>query len=256
MAMRKQNLEHEDFIAIRQQARSITRPSIDAKIDRAVGEIRAFCAGKNVAYAWSGGKDSLALGHIAELAGVTECILGICDLEYPAFLSWVTAHMPDGLSVVNVGLDMDWLAANQGMLFPRNAGTAAHWFSRVQHRAQRRYYNANNLDALLVGRRRSDGNFVGRNGENWYSADGVVRYSPLADWSHADVFALIDHYRLPMPPFYDWPRGFRCGTHPWPARQWCPSITDGWREVYAIDPSIVQYAANWLPSAEHFLGAM
>lgn len=255
MAARKQSLEHEDFAAIRRQARAMPKAAIDAKIERAAGEIRQFCRGKNTAFAWSGGKDSVALGYVADLAGVSDCVLGICDLEYPAFLAWVTAHMPDGLEVINTGLDMDWLAANPDMLFPQNAGIAAQWFARVQHAAQRRYFRARGLDVLMVGRRRSDGNFVGRQGENWYSADGVLRYSPLADWSHADVFALIDRYGLPLPPFYDWPRGYRCGTHPWAARQWCRGIGHGWREVYTIDPDVVRFAAGWLPSAAEFLEA-
>lgn len=254
--MRKQSLEHADFVAIRNAAsQTITKAAIDAKIERAVGEIRAFCKGKNAAFAWSGGKDSVALGFIADLSGVPDCVLGITDLEYPAFLAWVTAHMPDRLEVINTGLDLEWLSANIGMLFPRDASTAANWFARVQHSAQRQYYRKYRLDVIMVGRRRSDGNFVGRAGENWYSADGVLRYSPLADWTHADVFALIDHYHLPLPPFYNWPRGYRCGTHPWAARQWCRSIADGWREVHSIDPSIVRQAAAVLPSAAMYLEA-
>jgi 3'-phosphoadenosine 5'-phosphosulfate sulfotransferase (PAPS reductase)/FAD synthetase len=256
MANRKQSLEHEDFAAIRSGARGISRAAVDAKVERAVGEVRAFCRGKNAAFAWSGGKDSIALAAVCDLAGVPDCVLGITDLEYPAFLAWVTAHMPDRLEVINTGLDLDWLAANPGMLFPHNASVAAQWFARVQHTAQRQYYRRNQLDVILVGRRRADGNFVGRDGENWYSADGVLRYSPLADWSHAEVFAVIDRFGLAMPPFYDWPRGYRCGTHPWAARQWCRNVAHGWHEVHTIDPTIVRQAAERLPSAAEYLGSL
>lgn len=252
---RKQSMDHADFVAIRQEAvRKIPRAVIDAKIDRAVEDVRQFCRGRKVAFAWSGGKDSQALQLVAQLAGVDECVLGICDLEYPAFLRWVTAHMPARLEVINTGLDLGWLARNPSMLFPQSAATAAQWFARVQHAVQRAYYRRHRLDAILLGRRREDGNFVGRGGQNWYECDGVVRFSPLADWTHADVFAAIDHYSLPMPPFYDWPRGYRCGTHPWAARQWCASVDDGWREVRSIDPEIVATAATLIPSAAEFLG--
>lgn len=251
---KKQALEHEDFLAIRRAAtRKISRAEIAAKAARAAEDINRFCRHKSVAFAWSGGKDSVALGYVAGLAGVSECVLGITDLEYSAFLAWVTAHMPDRLEVINVGLDLEWLAANPSMLFPANASIAAHWFAKVQHTAQRKYYRQYHLDVMLVGRRRSDGNFVGRNGENWYSADGITRFSPLADWSHADIFALIDHYGLKLPPFYEWPRGFRCGTHPWPARQWCKHIWQGWHEVYTIEKGIVERAASVIPSAAEYL---
>jgi 3'-phosphoadenosine 5'-phosphosulfate sulfotransferase (PAPS reductase)/FAD synthetase len=254
MDAKKQSLEHEDFVEIRNQARqTITRSAMHAKVERAVSEVQAFCRGKNAAYAWSGGKDSIALSVVCELAGIPDCVLGITDLEYPAFLAWVTANMPSQLEVINTGLDLDWLMANQSMLFPQTANVAAQWFSKVQHTAQRQYYRANKLDVIMVGRRRSDGNFVGRDGQNWYSADGVLRYSPLADWTHADVFACIDHFGLKMPPFYGWPRGYRCGTHPWAARQWCRGTWNGWLEVFAIDPLIVRDAAKRIPSAAHFM---
>jgi 3'-phosphoadenosine 5'-phosphosulfate sulfotransferase (PAPS reductase)/FAD synthetase len=250
---RKQAMTHEDFLALRDRARSeVSRAQIDAKIDQAAEAVRAFCRGRNAAFAWSGGKDSLALALVAEAAGVRECVMGICDLEYPAFLAWVTDHMPERLEVINTGLDLGWLAANPGMLFPQDAATAAQWFAKVQHTAQRRFYRARGLDVLLLGRRREDGNFCGR-GADWYESGGVVRFSPLAGWTHADVFAAIDHYGLSLPPFYSWPRGYRCGTHPWAARQWCNSVAHGWSEVHAIDPAIVRAAADVLPSAAEYL---
>jgi 3'-phosphoadenosine 5'-phosphosulfate sulfotransferase (PAPS reductase)/FAD synthetase len=255
MDLKKQALEHEDFAAIRDRARrEISRATIISKAERAAGEIAAFCRGRNAAFAWSGGKDSVALAAVCQLAGVADCVLGITDLEYPAFLAWVTANMPPRLEVINTGLDLDWLADNPSMLFPQSANVAAQWFSRVQHTAQRQYYRAHGLDVIIVGRRRSDGNFVGRDGQNWYSADGVLRYSPLADWSHAEVFACIDHFGLSLPPFYDWPRGYRCGTHPWAARQWCRGVAHGWQEVHSIDPAIVRHAADRIASAAQFLG--
>lgn len=68
---RKQHLQHADFAAIRARARvQITPVAIAAKIDRAVEDVRAFCRGREAAYAWSGGKDSVVLALVAELAGV------------------------------------------------------------------------------------------------------------------------------------------------------------------------------------------
>ena len=48
------------------------------------------------------------------------------------------------------------------MLFPQDSATAAKWFSIVQHRAQAQYYKENDLDVLLLGRRRADGNYCGK----------------------------------------------------------------------------------------------
>ena len=167
-----------------------------------------------------------------------------CDLEYIAFLDWVEEHKPEKLEVINTGQNMEWLLKHEQMLFPQNSTLAAQWFHIVQHRGQAKYYKAKSLDMLLLGRRRSDGNYVGK---------GITRYSPLADWSHEDILAYIHYYKVPMPPIYDWQNGYLCGTHPWPARQWTGSIENGWKEVYEIDSSIVDEAAQHIQSAKEFL---
>lgn len=254
MSLRKQSLDNAEFASMRARATlEFSKAHISSKVARAAEEISAMCRGRASAFAWSGGKDSVALEYVARVAGVSDSVLGICDLEYPAFLAWVTVHMPGRLEVINTGLDLDWLADHQEMLFPQSSAVAAHWFAMVQHKAQRKFCRDNDVEVLILGRRRDDGNFVGRCGENFYENAGTKLYSPLADWSHGEIFALIDHYQLALPPFYTWPRGYRCGTHPWPARQWCRGIGDGWREVHQIDPSIVHMAATRLQSARDFL---
>lgn len=178
-------------------------------------------------------------------------MLVITELEYREFLEWATANMPDGLTVVNTGHDLAWLAANPGMLFPQDANTAAKWFRIVQQNGQASYHRSEGLDAILIGRRRSDGNYVGRGGANIYTAKGVTRYSPLSEWSHEDVLAAIHwHYGAEgFAPCYGWPRGFRVGTGPWPARQWTTDEAHGWSEVWAIDPEVVIEASRLLPGA-------
>lgn len=207
---------------------------------------------KQVAYAWSGGKDSIALEVVMERAGVNECLMGMCNLEYPAFLAWVTRHMPDDLEIVNTGLDLPWLAAHADMLFPKKAATAAKWFKGIQHNAQDRYFKAHDLDVLILGRRHADGNYTGKDGL-YKNRKGIVRFSPIRHWTHEDVLAVCHYYRRPMPPVYDWPNGYVCGTGAWPARQWLGTDRNGWAVTYQIDPSIVHQAAEYLPSAAAYL---
>lgn len=227
---------------------------LDRLIGQAVAEIRRMAAGKQVAFAWSGGKDSIALEYVMREAGIADCVMGICNLEYPAFLRWVTAHMPLGLEVVNTGQDLDWLAAHPDMLFPKSAVVAAKWFKMIQHTAQARFYRRRRLDLIVLGRRRADGNYLGPPGANVYTnREGVTRYSPLADWTHEDVLALVERAGGNWPPIYAWPRGFQIGTHAWPARQWTRSVEHGWSEVHAIDPAVVREASKRIPSAAAFL---
>jgi hypothetical protein len=194
-------------------------------------------------------------------------MLAVCNLEYPAFIKWVEANKPAGLETINTGQDIEWLVANPKMLFPdaakkdparkKEASTLTNrWFAIVQHRAQAQYFKKRNLDVLMLGRRRADGNYVGF-GTNIYTNDnGVTRYSPISHWTHEQLLAYIAYNKLPLPPIYDWPNGFKCGTHPWPARQHIDSVESAWSEIYTIDPSIVHDAAVHFESAKKFLAGV
>lgn len=252
---RKQTLaDPAAWTAARARARDLwPDPELDNLISRTVDDIRTTTTGLRCAYAWSGGKDSIALGWLCEQAGIHESVLAISDLEFPAFLTWVTDHMPDGLTVLNTGPDLAWLAAHPRMLFPQGAD-GPRWFTHVNHKGQTRYFRDHRLDVLLLGRRHADGNYTGPTNKIIYTnAKGITRYSPLAYWPHEAVFALIDREQLPMPPCYDWPRGYQVGTGSWPARQWTTSTDHGFEEVWTIDPDVIRAAAPALPAAQDWL---
>ena len=250
---RKQGLRHEDFRRLWSAARNLVDAErLESLTARTLEEIERACKGRAAAYAWSGGKDSLVLEHLCAQVGITEGVLVITELEVPAFLRWATDAMPDGLSVVKRPLDLPWLAGNSSMLFPCDHTVARRWFRLVQHAGQRSYYRSEHLDLLLLGRRRVDGNYIPTL-DGVYESQGITRYAPLRDWNHAEIFAYLQTWQIDLPPTYDWPRGFRVGTGPWPARQWCATWEDGWREVFAIDPGVVQGAAEYLNSARAFL---
>jgi len=252
MLGKKQSISNDAWIkAMACIKNTVAHTEIKELENQAIAEIRAKTKSKKAAYAWSAGKDSIVLGAICEKAGAKDCMLGICNLEYPAFLSWVDENKPSNLEVINTGQDIDWLVKHPEMLFP-SGSRAGRWFTIVQHNAQAKYFREHKLDLLLLGRRKADGNFVGK-GDNVYTAKGVTRYSPLSNWTHEQLLAYIAYNDLKLPPIYDWPNGYKCGTHPWPARQWTGNVENGWTEIYAIDPSIVQEAALHIESAKLFL---
>ncbi len=257
MLGRKQNLPNDAWIdAMNDIENIVSRPDLDALVDVTVEEIRATTSGKNSAYAWSAGKDSIVLAKLCQMAGITSSMIGVCDLEYPAFMEWVDENKPTGCEVINTGQNLEWLREHPEMLFPQDSKTAARWFSIVQHRAQKTYVKNQNVDILILGRRKVDGNYVGSKSNIYTDGKGVTRYNPLADWSHEHILAFIHYHHLPMPPIYGWHNGYLCGTHPWPARQWTGSEENGWREVYTIDPQIVISAAEVIPGAKKHMEVM
>lgn len=257
MLGKKQSIKNDDWLeAIKTIEDAVKPEELEALVQKTVSDIREKIDGKKAAYAWSAGKDSIVLGKICEMAGVHDCVLVVCDLEYPAFVSWVDENKPEGLEIINTKQDIEWLKKHPDMLFPKDSKAAAQWFHIVQHRGQAKYYKEHELDMIMLGRRRADGNYVGRGSNIYTNAQGVTRFSPLADWTHEQVLAFIHYYDLPLPPIYGWKNGYLCGTHPWPARQWTGSAENGWAEVYEIDPDIVVKASDHFDGAASFLRSL
>lgn len=254
---RKQRIKNSDWIEVLGKIEQlISRTELNQLVNDTVKEIREKTVGKNAAFAWSGGKDSLVLEKVCYMADVNACVLVICDLEYQAFLQWVTDNMPPELSIINTGQNIEWLTAHPQMLFPQDSKTAAQWFHMVQHRGQAQYYKENNLDIMLLGRRKADGNYVGKGDNIYTNGQGITRYSPLSDWSHEQILAFIHYYNVALPPFYKWKNGYLCGTHPWAARQWTGTEENGWKEIYEIDQEIVKEAAKTFSGARKYIKEM
>ena len=251
---RKQRTVEADWLnAIGNISQTVSRAHIDSLVARTANDILNKTEGKKAAYSWSGGKDSIALQKVCEVAGITDCVFVYCDLEYKQFMDWIKEHKPENCQMINTHQDMVWLVKHPEMLFPQDASTAGKWFKIVQHTGQEKYYKEHSLDMIILGRRRADGNFVGRGDNIYTNARGITRFSPLADWTHEEVLACIYYFDLPLPPIYGWKNGYLCGTHNWAERQWTGSIQNGWKEVYDIEPEIVVEASKYFPSAKEFL---
>jgi 3'-phosphoadenosine 5'-phosphosulfate sulfotransferase (PAPS reductase)/FAD synthetase len=258
MLGRKQSSTNAAWITtMKDIAAIVPREHLDRLVNRTIDDIRKTTKGKTVAYCWSGGKDSQVLQGICSLAGIKDCVMATTDkeLEFPAFLEWVGKNKPPNIEVINTGQDMEFLVRHIGWLFPQNGAVSVKWDHVIQHRGQDQYFWKHGLDMMLFGRRKADGNFVGKS--NVYkTTKGAVRYNPIADWRHEDVLAFVHHFNMPLPPFYSWEKGFVCGTHCWPSRQHTGSIQNGWKEIWGIDRSIVVMASNHIESAKQFLGGI
>ena len=112
----------------------MSKEELDQFVHKTIEDIKKKTKNKKSAYAWSGGKDSLVLEKICQQAGITQCVLVVCNLEYKTFMEWIEENKPPELSIINTGQDIKWLAAHQNMLFPQDSKIASQWFQIVQHR--------------------------------------------------------------------------------------------------------------------------
>ena len=87
---RKQRITNEAWLeAVATVESAVSEAALGELVAATIEDIKAKTAGKKAAYAWSGGKDSIVLGKLCEAAGVVDSMIGVCDLEYPAFAAWI-----------------------------------------------------------------------------------------------------------------------------------------------------------------------
>lgn len=207
---------------------------------------------KKVAYAWSGGKDSIVLADLCIRAGINDAVLGISKLEYKPFLNWILINKPQNLTIITRNFDLEWLSKNKQFLFPTDNKYNNQFMHKIQRQALNIYVKENKVDSIILGRRKIDGNFVP---DIRYVSGGYEKVIPLADWTHEELFAYIEYFNLLMPPIYDWEEGYVLGTHSWNMREikQGQTIMDKWEEIYNIDEQIVIDASNYFESADFYI---
>lgn len=233
----------------------VPKSRIDELESEAVEWITKTTRGKKVAYGWSGGKDSQVLRNLCELAGVNRSALFVTDLEYKDFMDFVQKHKPENCAVINRGLDLEWLAANQKtMLFPTETKHVDKYMTMIQRNGLNAYYKANQLEQVLMGRRRADGNFAPK--RLYTTKSGITRNLPIYRWEHTDILAYIHYRNLPLPKIYSYEDGFKVGTGTWSKMKRNadrPTLNDCYAYVYRYDPQAIIKAAEYIESAKQFL---
>lgn len=119
---RKQSISNNDWIeAVNRIESLVSQEEIQLLEELTINEIIKNTKGKKAAYAWSGGKDSIVLSELCRKAGIKDCMIGLCNLEYPAFLNWIDNNKPENLEVINTSQDIEWLKRHENFLFPQSS---------------------------------------------------------------------------------------------------------------------------------------
>jgi len=231
----------------------ISREEMELLVQKTRAEITEYTSNQKCGIAWSGGKDSQVVRYLCEPLGITSSVICISDLEYPAFVRWVSQYGPKDLYRWNPGYNLTWLAAHQSFLFPTDHKQFHPWMPAFNWLGQEVFFQQDQLDIILCGRRKADNNYAGPNKNGSYvTRKGTHRYSPIFSWSHEELLAFLHYNRIPLPPVYNYVDGWMVATGPWPKRI-VPNYFQGWQEVYQNDPSVVHNAASSFISAQLYL---
>lgn len=236
----------------------VTEEEAERAVMTAAAETRLVLNGRtdDAVYGWSGGKDSIALQVVMERAGVRRALLGtLPHLEFTAYVEWVAAHQPDGLTHLgNTAITPAWLAKpeNDRYLFPENSRDGYRWTLLGTRWAQHLYQEQQRPRLQIYGRRTADGNSIPSTPYGIHKTRRLTSYCPIRDWSHELVLAVIHYNRRALPPVYGFPNGWKTGTGSWPGRR-VGDRDASFAETYAIEPGLLHAAAPDLPAAADWL---
>lgn len=208
--------------------------------------------GDELAYGWSGGKDSIVIEILCRKLGVKNGYFAHCNLEYNFWLEYCLNNLKSNVKAINTEVGFDYIKNRPDMLFCYGQSkVASKWYKIVQINAQDLYIKREGCRNIILGRRKKDNNFCGKNGV--FVSKKKVNLSPIFDWNHEDVFAFLEFNKIELPPIYLTKNGFMEGTHPWAARYFPKTEEEAWKEIYKIESKIVEDSSVYFDSAKRFL---
>lgn len=245
----KQSSNNDDWLDVYYHIEDyVSKEEVKEAAERTINEIKRTTFNyHNPIFAYSGGKDSIVLADLCDKADIHVGVMSITEMEYPAFNKWLEVNCPNGVHLVSTKQNLDWLAKHQDRFLPRKEDVDKQ--SPINIGVQHDFYDKYGADVILLGRRKADGNYVGRGGNFYTDSTGRNKYNPISEWPHELLLGYIRYYGLNMPPIYDWADGFIQGTHPWFYREIQKGATfeSTLQEIVKIDPNILKQAAKKVP---------
>ena len=237
----------------------VDRRWIDKRISDAVTTVlRVADRYGQPGYAWSGGKDSVALQVVMDRCGVIDGVMCACPLDLPEHLDWCDSARPDGVTIrMRDDLDDEWLMGDGRKYLFCNARTEkdallGQRFQIMHHRDPiREAYAEMRLGVIFTGRRKQDKNAAASPDKP--TRDGARYCNPIYDWTHEETMAAIVYNGLRISPSYgNVPLCWYDGPRSWNARK-VDSHEAGWRETYDLDTNIVRRMAAGFDGARREL---
>lgn len=201
-----------------------------SQIAAAVGRLREYVVcPDNTFVAFSGGKDSIVVGHMAaKFCGVTSAIMDTSFYFTKDIPDYRIAGMRLGLHVQETELlNMRFIEENPQYIFMESKLLGSYYAKRQQKAI--RLFSKNTGKNYVVFGRRTEENTVHK--PYYELKDGMKQIFPIYDWKNEDVWQYIVDNDIKYPKIYDTLMGKYDGAVSW------PEITrERWWKELKIDP--------------------
>ena len=195
---------------------------------------KALSMGNTPLVAFSGGKDSIVVTHMAARLGVQNYV---CDISMTFKKQRENIKQIAELLGINVaykeGVTMDWLKKNKHVLFSTDNAVRSWSFSQRQQRTVKRQAKAIGADMQVFGRRTEENSVKSA----IYTTKAGLQCHPIRDWKEADVWTYLERHNIPKPYMYTTALGKKEGNTPWHSvhpKRWGNDIENCWDAVEAM----------------------
>lgn len=203
---RKDKVSFQQFISVWNNIEQyVSKEEATILVKRAVASIREVCKGKRVGYAWSAGKDSVALQYVlSQYEPNLPCVFCTSGDESKAMLDFVERHKPAHLKIYRQpAMSIEMLRQYRNNIVFFNPQAKAHfWYKFVRWRGEMEFEKDYRIECMLFGRRTQDGNNCG-GPKGTHTRGRIIHFNPIKDWKHEDVLAVIHYFMNDnLPPVY------------------------------------------------------
>lgn len=202
-----------------------------------------FVAGKDkdkILIAYSGGKDSIVVAHMAMELGLTKAV---CEISYCSSKQISDFKKTAGQLMLDVtykdSLSWDWLARHPQWVHGPLA-KAGGFYALRQQKTIKSHAAKGNYQGVIYGRRTEENSV---RAPVYQTKDGMNHCHPIREWKTHEVWAYIHANNIHFPGIYHHPIGKKEGNTPLnrlPQEHW----PNPWATLHSYDPEFVK---NFIP---------